>query len=87
MPNLWGQPHPWERADLTHGEWMQVLRESIARWNRAAEALTQFYGTGGPITLERRGMQDERIEAQREHDGVIAGDVAICAKVWERIRE
>jgi hypothetical protein len=31
-------------------------------------------------------MQLERADAQREHDGVIAGDVGICAKVWERIR-
>jgi hypothetical protein len=31
-------------------------------------------------------MQAERAEAQREHDGVMRGDVEICAKVWERIK-
>jgi len=87
MPNLWGEPQPWELADLTHAEWMAVLRESIARWVGAATALEHFYDAGGPITHDRlRAMQVERADAQREHDGVMAGDAGVCAKVWERIR-
>ena len=88
MPNLWGQPHPWELADMTHAEWMDVLRATIERWVTAARGLQDFYGKGGPMSLARfNEMLAEDRAAEAEYRAVSDGNVEACARVWERLRQ
>jgi hypothetical protein len=88
MPNAWGQPQPWEVADLSHAEWMQVLRYTIKRWVAATDAMHNHFDKPGPITLEGfQALQREHDEAHDEHRRVMAGDPETCASIWERLRQ
>ena len=88
MPNMWGQPHPWERADMTHAEWMDVHRAAIKRWVDASGRLHEFYEKGGPMTWERfNEMLAEDHAAEAEYRAVTDGNSEVCAAVWKRLRD
>lgn len=83
---MWGDPHPWELAELKHGEWLAVLRHTIKRWTTSATVLSDFFEKGGPLTLERwRAMKREHDEAQDEHRAVMRGERETCWRIWEEL--
>lgn len=82
MPNMWGDPHPWEVAGLAHQEWLAVLRYTIKRWTRSANAIHSLLEHGGAMSLEQwRSMKREHDAAYEEHWAVLRGDVETCSRI------
>jgi hypothetical protein len=87
MPNQWGQAHPWELAGMTQPEWMKVLRYSIHRWVKAANAMVEYFDGKEAAGVDRaRALMAVHRAAEDDHNLVMAGDSATCAKLGNALK-
>jgi hypothetical protein len=78
MPNMWGQPHPWERAYLEKDDWMDVLSYTIRRWTAAKSAFDK-----APSSANSKEHQ----AAMDEHWRVIDGDIDTCERILAKLHK